>query len=89
MTHPRLVKVMREAAAGSDGLNHPDWLVAAIPEHIAERLEAALEGCAWHDGDCGRPAGHEWHWFHWWHGRADEHDPRWSCHPYVPLVDLP
>ena len=60
-----------------------DALVAAIPEPDREALEAGLGRCVWND--CGRLEDDPWH------GDPDahEHDPRLTCHPFVPFGAAP
>lgn len=58
-------------------------LVAAIPEPERSALEAGLGRCVWND--CGRLEDDPWH------GDPDahEHDPRLTCHPFVPFGAAP
>jgi hypothetical protein len=90
MNHPLLTKVLGDAFYGSsDPDEHPSraevsgLMVDAIPPDIADRLEWALEGCAWngdgYDAPCWQPKGADCHrnpGIYW--------EP--EQHPFQPLV---
>ena len=95
--HPLLTKVLADSMRTTDHLgSEPSECgcldgakeyVAAIPPDIADRLEAALERCAFEEsGDwCDRHRNDPCH----------THDPKLHpeadlyCHPYKPLVEVP
>lgn len=82
MSHPLLIKVLRDVywEEEAEAPRAPSEMVYAIPPAIADRLERALDVCDWNG--CGRERTHSWH------GDPDahEHDPKWSCHSFTPLV---
>lgn len=85
--HPTHQRVFAEVAGRPGDYCHDEavWIVAEMaddddwPESV-DLLERALDVCDWNG--CGRERTHSWH------GDPDahEHDPKWSCHSFTPLV---